>query len=119
MRFSDVPNEGEDVTVEEEAITVEEPERNVMAEHYHDPALNSYDSGPGVDLPAEHQPAALASQSPDTNRTCCGVYLKMIPRDLTEDGIKNLCKKSGRVQRVTVFEYERTNCAVVIFYTAE
>ncbi|XP_062539459.1 uncharacterized protein LOC134207680 [Armigeres subalbatus] len=82
-----------------------------MTHDYYDPMLNRYDTGPGADLDDEQQPAALAaasaaaaaSKSSDLTHsdTPAAVRIRLKnTRDLTEDGLRELCRLYGTVINV-------------------
>lgn len=94
---------------------------NAMVKDFNDPLVNSYDEGPGAQLPVEHQPIALANKSDKENRQTCGLYLNYIPKGLKEKGLLNYCNKYGRVEgAVRLIESHRGyNYAFVEFGSVE
>lgn len=83
-----------------------------MTHDYYDPMLNRYDTGPGADLDDDQQPGALAaaaaaaaaaSKSNDMAQSdvpsAVRIRLKNT-RDLTEDGLRQLCRLYGTVVNV-------------------
>lgn len=83
-----------------------------MTHDYYDPMLNRYDTGPGADLDDTQQPGALAasaaaaaaaSKSSDFahSDTPAAVRIRLKnTRDLTEDGLRELCRVYGTVINV-------------------
>lgn len=96
-----------------------------MARDFYDSELNSYDEGPGRDLPQQHQPGAMAKKSNKTNRENVGVYLCRIPSSLDKKGVENLCKKFGSIagdanvwgDSNRTGRYGDTKCATIDFAT--
>lgn len=117
---------------EEQPPAVESEDSNIMARDFYDANLNSYDEGPGSDLPQQHQPGAMAKKSKKDNRERVGVYLSNVPLALENKGVENLCKKFGQIEgEANVWGgdggYRRDNnskhrggkCATVQFATLE
>nr|XP_019544599.2 protein vreteno [Aedes albopictus] len=85
-----------------------------MTHDYYDPMLNRYDTGPGADLDDDQQPGALAASAAaaaaaasksGTNLshsdTPAAVRIRLKnTRDLTEDGLRELCRVYGTVINV-------------------
>nr|XP_029711714.1 uncharacterized protein LOC115253714 isoform X1 [Aedes albopictus] len=82
-----------------------------MTHDYYDPMLNRYDTGPGADLDDTQQPGALAasaaaaaaskSSNLSHSDTPAAVRIRLKnTRDLTEDGLRELCRVYGTVTNV-------------------
>ncbi|XP_037051939.1 protein vreteno-like [Bradysia coprophila] len=82
-----------------------------MVKHFNDPKFNSYEEGPGSNLP---QQLVLPNRS---GRANCSVYVAFVPTNLDETGIKNLCSQYGQVNEVQKRQrrYENVFDAVVKF----
>lgn len=97
-----------------------------MTRDYYDPMLNRYDRGPGADLDDEQQPGALAASaaaaatSKSSNCTAQSdppavkIRLKNT-RDLTEEGLRQLCRVYGTVINVYKSKQDHGSTAFVEF----
>lgn len=97
-----------------------------MTRDYFDPMLNRYDTGPGADLDDQQQPGALAASaaaaatSKSSNATAHSdtpavkIRLKNT-RDLTEEGLRQLCRVYGTVINIHKPKQDHGNTAFVEF----
>uniref|UniRef100_A0A1Q3EX08 RRM domain-containing protein n=1 Tax=Culex tarsalis TaxID=7177 RepID=A0A1Q3EX08_CULTA len=83
-------------------------ELDQLSRDYCDPEQNRYDTGPGADLDDRLQPGALAkaaagaaSEMGHSDPPAVRIRLKNT-RDLTEDGLRELCRPYGQI--VTVYK---------------
>lgn len=88
-----------------------------MSRDFYDPMLNRYDSGPGADLDDRQQPGALAAANSNLGGEGSGMASSDPPavrirlkntRDLSEDGLRQLCRPYGTV--VSVHKPKKDNC---------
>lgn len=99
-------------------------ELDQMSKDYCDPELNSYDTGPGADLDDRQQPGALAAAAVATGGSVSEMGFSDPPavriclkntRDLTEDGLRALCRPYGEVINVYKAKQDRSTLAFVEF----
>ncbi|XP_052567356.1 protein vreteno isoform X1 [Culex pipiens pallens] len=98
-------------------------ELDQMSKDYCDPELNRYDTGPGADLDDRQQPGALAaaaaaagggSEMGFSEPPAVRIRLKNT-RDLTEAGLRELCRPYGTIVNVYKAKQEGGNFAFVEF----
>lgn len=92
-------------------------ELDQMREDYCDPEFNRYDTGPGADLDDRQQPGAMAAAAEAnvmgfSDPPAVRIRLKNT-RDLTEAGLRELCRPYGQV--VNVHKPSQGNFAFVEF----
>lgn len=100
-------------------LSVMDRELNQMSKDYCDPELNRYDTGPGADLDDRQQPGALAADAASSemeNSEPAAVRIRLKnTRDLTEDGLRELCRPYGQVVGVYKPKQNKDNFAFVEF----
>lgn len=101
-------------------LTAMDRELDQMRQDYCDPELNRYDTGPGADLDDRQQPGALAAAAATTAGSEMGfgeplaVRIRLRnTRDLTEDGLRELCRPYGEVVNVYKPKQDNGNYAFV------
>lgn len=86
---------------------------NPMADAYGNREFNTYQQGPGANLDDSHQPGALANAA--SMKTPFRLCLKGVPKDMTPQGVRNLCSAFGKV--VDIHTSPRTPYIFVSFAT--
>lgn len=74
--------------------------------------FNRYDEGPGSELDDNLQPGAVAAHGGGQEYK---VYMKNIPQNLSEMGIRNFCNRFGKIK--TIIRMLNVQWAIVIYGT--